>query len=281
MADDQDRRAPRRLSTTALGTVARSAGVSDDMSAGSAPTAATWRARAAGALRLRPASVGRATARRAWLGDAPQGRRGGQCLDVRGGAAFPGRAPGRRGSGAPGCLVRPNRPRERAARGSACSRRWPSRWRTNGIARPSARTAARRVGCIADDRDPHVGVAQLPVDVDLGHGHEPDARVGDLARDDGADLLAQQLVEPFGPLTHGQAALARGAGHCLLAEALDDVALFEVRVVGEADAALVARSPPHGRHPGSDAGTRCDRWSPACRRGRRGRGPRMSRPSVT
>ena len=41
-----------------------------------------------------------------------------------------------------------------------------------------------------------VRVAQVGRDLDLGDGHEPDARIRDLAADDAADLLAQQLIDP-------------------------------------------------------------------------------------
>ena len=98
--------------------------------------------------------------------------------------ASPARARGRRGSGARACRVRPSRPRLTCSSGIRFRRRWPSRCRTNGIARPSARSDVWRVGCVADDRDPHRGMASSRLDIHLGHRHEPDPRVGDLARDD-------------------------------------------------------------------------------------------------
>ena len=111
---------------------------------------------------------------------------------------------------------------------------------------------------------------QVGRDVHLGDRHETDARVRDLAADDGADLLAQQLVETRGPLAHGGSRL-RDARHRLLREALDDVAFVEVVVVGQADAALEARWRPRARRRGSAAAIRSGPSRRACRRGRRAR----------
>ena len=72
----------------------------------------------------------------------------------------------------------------RCSSGMRLRRSSPSRWRTKGIARPSARIVALRSSAVADDRDPDGGVAQVGRDVDVGDGHEPDARILDLARDD-------------------------------------------------------------------------------------------------
>ena len=87
-------------------------------------------------------------------------------------------------------------------------------------------------------------MAQVAGDLDAGDRHEADARVIDLAPDDRADLLAQQLVEPracahsLALSLRAQAAATRDTVCC--AEALDDVALLELVEVGQADAALVA-----------------------------------------
>ena len=57
----------------------------------------------------------------------------------------------------------------------------------------------------------------------------PIARIGDVASDDGADLLPQQLVDR-GPFArgHGPRQLAARAADGLRGEALDDVAFLEV-----------------------------------------------------
>ena len=75
-----------------------------------------------------------------------------------------------------------------------------------------------------DDGDPHVGVAQVGRDLNVRDRHEADARVIDLAPDNLAYLLAQQLVDARRALAHD---LARDdARDRLLREALDDVALL-------------------------------------------------------
>ncbi len=92
--------------------------------------------------------------------------------------------------------------------------RVPNSCRTNGIARRSAaRVASRSAGwpmmltqTLACRRS---GVVSTDVIV-----AKPDARVGDLAADDRADLLPQQLVDPVRSLAHGRAVAAIGqAGH--------------------------------------------------------------------
>ena len=95
-------------------------------------------------------------------------------------------------------------------------------------------------------------------DLDVGDRHEADARVIDLAADDVADLLAQQLIERAvrwsSPahdasssaarlrrlLRHGYAYAATRDTVCWR-EALDDVAFLDLVELVEADAALVAR----------------------------------------
>ena len=66
---------------------------------------------------------------------------------------------------------------------------------------------------------------------------EPDARVGELLGEEHADLLAQELVDPVGPLAHGASCSAGDPATGLRGEALDDVALDEVVVA--------ARPMPH------------------------------------
>ena len=56
---------------------------------------------------------------------------------------------------------------------------------------------------LADDADPDLGVAQVRCRLDLRDRHEADARIGDIARDDGADLLPQQLVDSVRSLGQG------------------------------------------------------------------------------
>ena len=77
--------------------------------------------------------------------------------------------------------------------------RLPSSCRTNGIARPIAASVAFRSLGLADDADRHLGVAEIRRRLDVGDRGEPNPRVVDLAPDDLADLLAQQLVDldPF------------------------------------------------------------------------------------
>ena len=54
----------------------------------------------------------------------------------------------------------------------------------------------------ADDRGPDRAVSQVGRDLDACDGHEPDARILDLAADDAADLLAQELIDTQGALGH-------------------------------------------------------------------------------
>ncbi len=68
---------------------------------------------------------------------------------------------------------------------------------------------------LADDADPHLRMAQVPVRLDLGDRGEAHPRVGDIARDDAADLLAQEFVHPFRSLAHRPPA-APGTGRTLL-----------------------------------------------------------------
>ena len=53
---------------------------------------------------------------------------------------------------------------------------------------------------LPDDAHPDLGVPQLAVRLDLRDRGEPHPRIGDLARDDAADLLPQQLIDPIRPL---------------------------------------------------------------------------------
>ena len=54
----------------------------------------------------------------------------------------------------------------------------------------------------ADDAHPDAGVAEVGRGLDGGHGREADPRVGDLALEHRADLLAEQLIQPLGALAH-------------------------------------------------------------------------------
>ena len=51
------------------------------------------------------------------------------------------------------------------------------------------------LGRLADDADPHLGVAQVWRRLDLRDGREPDARIRDIPSHDRPDLLPQQLVD--------------------------------------------------------------------------------------
>ena len=97
---------------------------------------------------------------------------------------------------APGCLSRLSR---RAAGGAPGRRmRSPRRCRMKGIADRCRIVAFRRGG--ADDAQ-KCRVAGRP-SLDACDGHEPDARILDLAADDAADLLAQELIDAQGALGH-------------------------------------------------------------------------------
>ena len=67
----------------------------------------------------------------------------------------------------------------------------------------------RPLAGLADHAHPDLGVPQLPVRLDLRDRGEPHPRIGDLARDDAADLLPQQLIDPIRPLTHPRVLLLR------------------------------------------------------------------------
>ena len=83
-------------------------------------------------------------------------------------------------------------------------------------------------GRLADDADPDLGVPQVRRRLDLGDRDEPDPRIRHIPRDDRADLLPQELVDPFCSLAHRRAQLADSSAHGLRREALDDVALDDV-----------------------------------------------------
>ena len=57
-------------------------------------------------------------------------------------------------------------------------------------------------GRLADDADPDLGVPQVRRRLDLGDRDEPDPRIRHVPRHDRADLLPQELVDPFGSLAH-------------------------------------------------------------------------------
>ena len=63
-------------------------------------------------------------------------------------------------------------------------------------------------GRLADDAHPDLGVAQVRGRLDLRDRDEPDPRIRHITRDDRADLLAEQLVDPFGSLAHARAQFA-------------------------------------------------------------------------
>ena len=97
--------------------------------------------------------------------------------------------------------------------------RSPSWCRTNGMAWVRARDRLGPLLRLPDDADPDLGVPKLAVGLDLRDRGEPDPRIGDLARDDAADLLPQQLIDPIRPLGHvvrlrgrPQGAAGEGAG---------------------------------------------------------------------
>ena len=105
---------------------------------------------------------------------------------------------------------------------------------------------------LADDAHPDAGVAQIGISLDLGHRDKTDARIGDVAGQDGADLLAELRIDPLCSLANRATTVAprrpfvvatassrRGdSTHRLRREALDDVALLDVVEVRQADAAL-------------------------------------------
>jgi hypothetical protein len=71
-------------------------------------------------------------------------------------------------------------------------------------ARRSSEGGKRRapLGIGPDDADPYLGVAEVRCRLDVGDRREPDPRVGDVAGEDRADLLAQQLIDAVHPLAH-------------------------------------------------------------------------------
>ena len=79
--------------------------------------------------------------------------------------------------------------------------REPSSWRTNGIAWRSAASGGLALGRLADDADPDLRMAQVGGRLDVRDRREPDPRIRDLTADDRADLLPQELVDPFVVLT--------------------------------------------------------------------------------
>jgi hypothetical protein len=72
---------------------------------------------------------------------------------------------------------------------------------------------------LADDAHPDAGVREVRRGLDVGDRHEPYPGVGDLAGEDRADLLAEQLVDALGALAHrvasGRPGRADGSGRPL------------------------------------------------------------------
>src|SRR6476620_2899558 len=112
------------------------------------------------------------------------------------------------------------------------------------------------LGGLADHAHPDAGVTKVRSRLDPGDGGEADTWIGDVLDDHPADLLAQELVDPVGPLTHDVTSCRRlgrlGGGQPprprlthrdpadrLRRVALDDVAFLDNVEVGEPDAALV------------------------------------------
>ena len=63
--------------------------------------------------------------------------------------------------------------------------------------RPTERRQRRLpIGRLADDADEDLGMAKIRRRLDARHRREAHPRIGDLARDDHADLLPKQLVDP-------------------------------------------------------------------------------------
>ena len=144
--------------------------------------------------------------------------------------------------------------------------------RTNGIARPRARSVCLASPRATDDRYPHIGVAQVGLTSTSVMVTKP-MRGSSTSRRT-MSLISSRSSSSSAPCARSSATCSSGdddARDRLLAEALDDVALLELVEAGQPDAALVAGRRPRGRRPGSGAATRCDRWRSACRRGRRAR----------
>ena len=79
----------------------------------------------------------------------------------------------------------------------------PRRRLTNGMALAECPQRLAPLLLRADERHPDRRMAEVRRDLHVRDGHEPDAGILDLAADEAADLLAQQLIEPGGPLAHG------------------------------------------------------------------------------
>ena len=65
------------------------------------------------------------------------------------------------------------------------------------------------VGPAADHAHPDLRVAEVRRRLDVGDRHEPDPRVGDLLREERADLLAQELVDAIGSLASSSSGTLR------------------------------------------------------------------------
>ena len=81
-------------------------------------------------------------------------------------------------------------------------RRFPSSWRTNGIARPSAATVASRSAGWPMTLTQTLAWRRSGVVSTLVIVTNPIRGSATSRADDRRDLLAQQLVDPIGPLTH-------------------------------------------------------------------------------
>ena len=63
-------------------------------------------------------------------------------------------------------------------------------------------------GGLADDADPHLGVAEVARRLDLRDRDETHPGIGDIAGHDGTDLLPEEFVDPVGTLGHEPAGLS-------------------------------------------------------------------------
>jgi hypothetical protein len=64
------------------------------------------------------------------------------------------------------------------------------------------RDRGNALGLTADDAHPDPGMPQVGRRLDVGDRREPDPRVPHFSRQDRPDLLPQQLIDPFRPLSH-------------------------------------------------------------------------------
>ena len=123
----------------------------------------------------------------------------------------PRRPRARRAAGARGCRAPRCRRRGRGAPGCGGGGGVaPSSWRTNGIARCERPQRLVALGGLADDAHPDARGAEVRRRVDVGDRHEPDPRVLDVAGEDLADLLAQELVDAVGSLRSSDVAVRGG-----------------------------------------------------------------------